>query len=493
MTAEAAPTGPRRGRLAGAILSYGLGAYVPRIANFVLIPLYTRFLTPADFGVVDIYVTIGATLSILMRAGLPGAVSRFYFDHTEGEGVRDLYTAVALVFAVVGPPMIGAQFPDTPVVPFFWLILAQSWISPAPLLQQRLLQAREQAKRSASLSATFGLTTTGLTFLFVVFIFQDAFGVLLASLIAQLVYAVQSVWLQRDDLRGRFRRELLSPVLRYGLPLLPHHLAASLHQYVGRWLLNATTSVAVVGHLGLATRLASPLLVVTGAYANAYAPVFFSWRKTLSPEAALAEARRVGRTTATLGAIAVAGAACFGALVVRHALDAAYAPSAPLVGVVAAALLANLLYTHLVTEVFYAKTTQWISVIFVVSAVVNVVALLAVVDRWGAMAAALAQVAGGVVSAIMAAALARQTFPLTLALRPVLAASVVSVLACLVPIVLTDERPAVEMALMSGAFVALSGLALALSGGGTAIVGDAVGLVRRRRRKKGASPGDKTP
>ena len=489
----------KRGRLAGAILNYGIGSYIPRIVNFILIPLYTRYLTPSDYGIVEVYLTIGATLVILMRAGLPGSVGRLYFDYEEGPEVRDLYTTVAValtvtslfavgLFALVGPPLFAARFPETPIFPHFWIVLVSSFCSAAPLLQQRILQAREQSRKAAGLNAFYGLFSAVSTFLFVVFFIGGSVGVLTANLISNIAFLIASIALQRDDLRGKPRWKYLKAAANYGVPLVPHHLAAAIHSYIGRWLLNATASAAAVGHLAIAARLASPIMVVTGAYSNAYSPIYFSWRTKLDDKDALREARRVGQATVVFGGIGVIGAATFGTLVVRHALPDTYAPSAPLIGVVAAALFVHLAYVHLVTEVFYAKRTKWISVIFVLSASVNIGVLLLLVDTYGAMAAAVAQVAGSVASAGLAAVLARRTFPLALTPRPFFVAAVGAGGACAIPILYGPAALLREAGVMTASFIALTAMVLLLSGAGGQIWADASGLVRRRIGRSGANP-----
>ena len=50
---------------------------------FFLIPLYTRFLTPADYGIVGYLQVIIQFLSVLLMFGLYGAQTRFYYDFKE--------------------------------------------------------------------------------------------------------------------------------------------------------------------------------------------------------------------------------------------------------------------------------------------------------------------------------------------------------------------------------------------------------------------------
>ena len=64
---------------------YGLGGLVSRILAVLLLPLYTSYLTPADFGRVETLVALNAILVTLLRGGISTAFFRFYFDSTESE------------------------------------------------------------------------------------------------------------------------------------------------------------------------------------------------------------------------------------------------------------------------------------------------------------------------------------------------------------------------------------------------------------------------
>ena len=464
------------GRVARAVFNYGLGSLLPQIIGFLLIPLYTRYLTPTELGIAEICLTVQGLLPIAMRLGLQGAIARFYFDYDEGQKFRDLVTTITIttiaasalltVIALIGTPFFLRRF--MPEVPFNLMALSivSCFFQAAPELQRRLLQAREQSAYSAKLNIAFGLLAIGLNLLLVVVFKMGAAGILWTNLIVPVVMCFVAFIKQRDDLRGRFHLEQLKPALSYGLPLLPHHAAAWAHQFVGRWVLGSVATVAMVGHLSLAGKIASPIMVVTGAFANAYSPVYFSWRAKLSNEEALAQATRIARTVLVLGVITVIGAATFGGFVVRHLMQKSYVEAAPLVGVMAAALFAHLIYTTLAVEIFYAKNlVKWISVIFITTSLVNFALIYLLVSKYGAVAAAYAQMAGSIVSIIFVAFFSSRTFALPLDKRAAIVAAFGTAAACFIS---TFIQPPVSMLsdlfFNAIAFVFLATMILLLSG-----------------------------
>ena len=59
---------------------YGLGSIVARVLGVLLLPLYTRYLSPSDYGLIETLVALSAVLTALVAQGMKSAFFRFYFD-----------------------------------------------------------------------------------------------------------------------------------------------------------------------------------------------------------------------------------------------------------------------------------------------------------------------------------------------------------------------------------------------------------------------------
>src|SRR6266704_6365975 len=67
---------------------YGLGSIVARIVGVLLLPLYTRYLSPSDYGLIETLIALSAVLTALVAQGMKSAFFRFYFDSAEPERRR---------------------------------------------------------------------------------------------------------------------------------------------------------------------------------------------------------------------------------------------------------------------------------------------------------------------------------------------------------------------------------------------------------------------
>ena len=59
---------------------YGFGDVATSIVSLLLLPVYTRYLTPYDYGIIAMLLTIEAVAKILFRWGVDTAFMRLYYD-----------------------------------------------------------------------------------------------------------------------------------------------------------------------------------------------------------------------------------------------------------------------------------------------------------------------------------------------------------------------------------------------------------------------------
>ncbi len=80
---------------------YGFGQVVGKCVAFLLIPLYTHFLSQSDFGALEVLNVANTLLGMLLGLGVATAVMRFYCsDDDEHSKKLTVSTAVVFITAV---------------------------------------------------------------------------------------------------------------------------------------------------------------------------------------------------------------------------------------------------------------------------------------------------------------------------------------------------------------------------------------------------------
>ena len=90
---------------------YGLGNGIKKFIGILLLPLYTRALSPADFGILDTLGTLLFFISAFFNLGLDSASSFYFFQPSdEKERGEILFTTFILRLAVIVPSVILSFF-----------------------------------------------------------------------------------------------------------------------------------------------------------------------------------------------------------------------------------------------------------------------------------------------------------------------------------------------------------------------------------------------
>jgi O-antigen/teichoic acid export membrane protein len=399
-------------RILRATVNYGIGRVAPQVATFVLIPVYTAYLTPADYGMVDLTMALVPVLTILMRLGLPGAAARYYYDYAEGPALGSYLSAVhrfIMANSLLVAGLAGAILwqwghllvPGLSFFPFVVLAIVTAFAAGSSELQRSLIQAREQSKYSATLSLAVGLTSLVLSLVLVVGFEWGALGVVLAGTITNLIFFLQARAYLRGDLAHAARTEHLWDSLKYAGGGLPNHLMIAGGALATRSVLAMSGSLAAVGVLGLGLRFVAPLSILTNAFKDAYVPVYFAVRKAgrATEHAQLVAAERSVWMTAVFGYVLVS---VLGPGVVALMTPPQFHAAGSLLPILGLGFLAQVFQRLLGPEIYYSKKTYLVPVLGLSAGAVTVTITALTAERLGAHGAAWAMSAGLVVSAALA-------------------------------------------------------------------------------------------
>lgn len=92
-------------RLAKHSTIYTIGNLLTKMVGFIMLPLYTHYLTPADYGTLEIVMLAFPLIAVFMGMGMSQATIRYYYD-SEDSRVRRQVVGTALntsiVFSLLG-------------------------------------------------------------------------------------------------------------------------------------------------------------------------------------------------------------------------------------------------------------------------------------------------------------------------------------------------------------------------------------------------------
>lgn len=398
---------------------YAVGRIALSALDLLLLPLYTRVLTPDEFGLVALAASVMAVVTLVFPFGFTAALGRFYFDHEEGgrdqrSVVGTLVSAIAImgflvavVLSLIGPG-IGAGFLDDFSQRFFLIIVWTAFLGIFPALWLQLLQLQRRPRSYVAFALAHAVVRGGLTLLFVWSLARGPVGWGEAYFITSAAACLVSIALGRRQILLVIRPDVLSDAARYALPVLLHQIAGWITTNANRFILNQLVTLRAVGVFQVAFGLGQVMSLIVTSFNFAYAPRFMAMA-TLDEEKASIEFGAMA-TSYLAGIVGIAlVVSLFSEEVVAIVAGVSYGEAASLVPIVLAMFVLQGVYYLLANPVYYSKVlTRALPAITVAGALVNVFANYALIPQLGILGAAWAGLATNVFVVVGTYILARR-------------------------------------------------------------------------------------
>jgi len=417
---------------------YAAGSILARGIALLMLPLYTRVLAPADYGALDLIVTCGVLVNLVVPLETAQALARFWNEREAGEPRRRLagtawsFTLAGYVlFVAITLPLAGpiaqALLGDERFVDPLRAGIAFIAVNGLFLLLQNQFRWELRPRAYAAVSVLYALLTLAFVALFALGLGAGLEGVLWAQFAAAaLCTALSLVWL-RGTLSLGLHRADLAAMLRFSLPLVPAGIAVFGSFYINRLMLNALATLDDVGQFGIASRLAGMVTLVLVGIQGALTPLIYAHHHEAETPARLA---RLFEGFVAVALVACAAIGLFGRELVATFATADYASAAPLLVWLAPAALLAQMYIF-APGIAIAKKTGWQLLITLASAVLGAALNGLLIPLAGPMGAALATLAAGALFFGAWLVASQKLYPLPLRGGALLAATVLFVIVAL--------------------------------------------------------------
>jgi O-antigen/teichoic acid export membrane protein len=410
-------------RLATTGAAYTAASILSKVIAVALLPLYTRYLTPKDYGAAEILFAAVVTASIIVRFGLIEAILRFYYLDEEDPrrvvkttfaGLFWLSTLGALVALPLAGPLSEALL-DPKELPagvsgaeLIRIATGGLWVLTMWEFMLTLFRLDERARAYFTTTILNVLAAIALTVILVVGLEEGARGLLVGSYASGGAFVLVLVALQWRRLSLWPEPALLRRLFRFGLPTMPAEVSLYALNFADRLIIVRSLGLREAGLYSLGVKFAQAVNVLVRGFQLAWPPLAYSIRDD-------GEARRVYATVVTLFVAAcawvVAGMWLFSRWIVRALADPKFFDSFEVIGLVSTAVTLYALYLVLVVILGRTGRTEFNLPAAVGALVVNVVLNLVLVPPLGIVGAGLALVASYLVVLVLMYGFTQRLFP----------------------------------------------------------------------------------
>ncbi|HBH45859.1 MAG TPA: hypothetical protein DDX47_00620 [Candidatus Jacksonbacteria bacterium] len=391
-------------RLIKGSLIYGVGGFFTKFISILILPLFTFYLTPKDYGVMSMLNFLVIFLSTLFSFGLGTAIGICYFDQKDEKHKNQTISQAfiilffgSLLMLILGiifiEPINRILFPLDNYKKLIILTLVGTAFTNilTPFILK--LQFEENQKRFIILSAVSTFTAALLSILFVILFKKGIAGMVEAKLISNilsflifLIPAIQVISL-KVNLLG------IKNLFRHGLPMIPSFFALYILQQGNFYILaHQHNALDAVGLYAIAVSFASPMLLLVSAFQTAWLPFFLSFSQKQQEAQVLIS--RVMKYYVLFGGLISLLFYLFAkpmfALLVNPNFYIAY----PVVGLIATAYLLIGIFSILLPSMYYAKEVKYVTYIQTLTATLFVFMSFLLTLKLGIIGAGIALIFG---------------------------------------------------------------------------------------------------
>lgn len=266
-------------------LIYGVGTILARFVTFLLLPVYTNNLSPADYGLASLVFAFLGFMNIIYNYGLDSAVMRYYSKASDAfRKNKILSTAIWLtLFSSIILSLIiyykngvlGKWLLSDPqhavLIKYSAFILFFDCICHVPFALMRL---EEKPFQFMSIRLINVIVVFSLNIYFVVNLKRGVLGIFQSNVITSALTAAILYAITISRVRFSFSGKIAKDLAMFGLPFIPAGLATVCMEMLNRYILQGLMNLEAVGIFSAGFKLGIFMLLLATGFNYAWQPFF---------------------------------------------------------------------------------------------------------------------------------------------------------------------------------------------------------------------------
>lgn len=258
------------------ILIYGIGSLGSKMLTFLLLPIYTFYIQPSEFGYYDLSLNAIFLLMPFLTLQLREGVFRFLIDNNDNDLrvsiISDTYKLLALT-AIIGV-FLGLILHQIVHIRHFWWIVGTLYTLSWYEVQVQIVRGLKRTNLFVGISILSSFLIALFSYLFVILLKWEIEGIYIAYILARfisliVIEAYLSIFKNYFRINRQtkfFRKELLA----YSLPLLPNVLCWWIISSSAVFFIKYFLGLEMNGQYGIAAKFSTIIMVLSGIFYQAW-------------------------------------------------------------------------------------------------------------------------------------------------------------------------------------------------------------------------------
>ena len=247
---------------------YMLAAILNKVVGFLMIPIYTRFLLPSDYGIMELLGITTDVIGMVISIGIASAMYRFYFEYDAEEDRDEVISTAVLTFGAIALVSLFAlsllsHFLAIKILNaekyyyYFLIAFCSLWFSTILQMGYSYLRIKEESGKYLLYSLSRMILSLSLNIYLVAIMKIGVFGILLSTLLTSMTFSFLLVLPIMVRVGIRFSFGKCKAMIKFGAPLIPTNLAAFVVHASDRFFINHYVGLAQTGLYSLGYKFGS--------------------------------------------------------------------------------------------------------------------------------------------------------------------------------------------------------------------------------------------
>lgn len=380
---------------------YFLGTVGTKLISFLLLPLYTAYLLPSQYGQYDVNITYATLFSSICFLDIWTGIMKFFFEQKEDKQQKDVIYSGILIFSISTliyvlfisgfELFIGIEYPLGVTAYGFFLCL------------QNLYGYLARANGQNMLFAITGMISTtcnaGLNILLLVVFgwdYQALYVSYAVGILIQCIILERKIQLFRQFKKEYINRDIIGQLLRFSLPLCINSLCYWLLTGYNRIIIENKMSTVMNGYYAVAAKFGGILVLASSCFSMAWQELAYrKYGKDKNTGKFYTQATNLYLNVLFCGFFLLLPVIYF---IFPYLVDESYAQAKSMVPISMLATLAGILFTFLGNIISTYKKNNLIFISTLAACISNITVLHLLIGKIGVEAANIALLLGYVVS-----------------------------------------------------------------------------------------------
>ena len=380
------------GKAVKAGVGYTVGNILVKGVVFLSIPLFSRIMTTAQFGVYNVFISYESILYVLIGMAMDNSLQSANLDFKNS--VNKYISSISLIYIInsiicclavtcLGSWLSGVLNLEKRAL---YLLVIYSFSTAIISLYNMKVSLKYEYKEYLILTLSYSIGNILLSLLLMRTVLSDKrdYGRIVGASGAVLVAALYALYTIYRDAKPRIEKEYWKFALRFSLPLVPHGIAQVLLAQFDRIMIRQLVSDSVAGIYSLATSIKLILTVITTSITTAWRTWFFDAMRKNEIKDIQKRARQLVELFAIFSILMMSFSKEMILIFGGYKYEAGKYVIIPMI--MDAFLL--FVYSLVVQSEYYAKKTHYIMIGTIIATVINIVTNYVFIQMYGYIAAA---------------------------------------------------------------------------------------------------------